>query len=196
MGRSISVFIVFIVMVHVFCSHRPSDTLSQPTIFVSIPPQKYFVEQICDTRFIVKTLIPAGASPHTFEPKPSQMVELSKARLYFTVGVEMERAWLPRIRKLNPNLKIVASDSGISKLSMEKDGAMKKITTHAGHDHDHSNHECDAPRNQQHDEDNRVGLWDIAEHHSVTSNSSCKVPSASNNDTMSPMCHMASVNPQ
>ena len=100
------------------CSRQVPETSGQLTVFVSIPPQKYFAERLCSGFCEVKTLIPAGASPHTYEPKPSQMAELSKARLYFSVGVEMEKAWLPRLQKINRQLRVVATDSGIEKRRM------------------------------------------------------------------------------
>lgn len=100
------------------CSRREPGLTGKMLIYVSVPPQKYFVNRICGESCTVKSLIPSGASPHTFEPKPSQMADLAEAILYFAVGVEMEQVWLPRIQKINPHLKIVHTDSGISKLSM------------------------------------------------------------------------------
>jgi len=50
-------------------------------VFVSLPPQKYFVQQIGRALVDVEVMIPAGADPHIYEPKPRQMVALSKARL-------------------------------------------------------------------------------------------------------------------
>jgi zinc transport system substrate-binding protein len=47
-------------------------------VFVSIAPQKYFVQKIGGDLVSVAVLVPAGADPHTYEPKPKQMAELSK----------------------------------------------------------------------------------------------------------------------
>jgi zinc transport system substrate-binding protein len=102
------------------------------TIFVSILPQKYFVEKICGEYATVRALIPPGASPHTFEPKPSQMTELAHARLFLSIGVEMEQLWLPKIGALYPKLRIVATDSGIAKSFMED----KTEDHHAHNDHE------------------------------------------------------------
>ncbi len=137
------------------CMRRSTGEPDKNLIFVSILPQKYFVERIAGSGFTVKALIPAGASPHSFEPRPSQMAELAKARLYFSTGVEMEKAWLPRIRKVNPRLRVVACDSGIEKRRMEPSapgpggvgdghrghdphggGAELHADDHRGHDHE------------------------------------------------------------
>lgn len=110
------------------CSKSPEIDTGQKTVFVTIPPQKFIVESITDSSYKIETLIPAGASPHTYEPKPSQMVLLAKAEVYFSTGVEMEKVWLPKIKAVNPNLQIIATDSGIIKL---------QPVSHHGHDEHH-----------------------------------------------------------
>lgn len=88
------------------------------SVFVSIVPQKYFLQQICKNLVNVQVMIHTGANPHTYEPKPQQMVALSKAQLYFAVGIEVEGTILKKIAATNPNLKIVRTDHGIEKLAM------------------------------------------------------------------------------
>ncbi len=89
-------------------------------VFVSIPPQKYFVQQIGKERVDVAVMIPAGADAHVYEPKPRQMVALSEARLYFAVGVQpFEQLWLKKITVSHPNLLVVHTDQGIRKIPME-----------------------------------------------------------------------------
>lgn len=92
-----------------------SDKIS---VFVSIVPEKYFVEKVGKDLVSVSVLVPPGSSPHSYEPRPSQMAGLSRAKLFFTIGVEFENAWIPRIRDNATALKIVPIDSGIEKLTM------------------------------------------------------------------------------
>jgi zinc transport system substrate-binding protein len=106
----------------VFSCGKPAVENHKPIIAVSIPPQKYFVEKIADGLFDVIVMIPPGASPHTYEPRPSQMIALSKATLYFSIGLEFEKAWLKRLNKSYPQMTFVAADSGIEKISMEDCG--------------------------------------------------------------------------
>lgn len=87
-------------------------------VFVSIAPQKYFVRKIGGTLVNVSILVPSGADPHTYEPKPAQMVELSKSALYFAVGVDFEKAWLKRIAATHPRMRIIHTDEGIAKIPM------------------------------------------------------------------------------
>jgi zinc transport system substrate-binding protein len=87
-------------------------------VFVSIAPQKYFVQKIGGNLVNVSLLVPAGADPHTYEPKPRQMVELSKSALYFAVGIDFEKAWLKKIAATHPRMRIVHTDEGIAKIPM------------------------------------------------------------------------------
>ena len=90
----------------------------KPVVFVSILPQKYFVEQIAGDTVDVEVMVMPGASPATYEPRPRQMAMLAKADLYFAIGVPFERTWLPRIKATNPNLTIVPLDKKLRKLPM------------------------------------------------------------------------------
>ncbi|MFW5987773.1 MAG: metal ABC transporter solute-binding protein, Zn/Mn family, partial [Methanohalophilus sp.] len=56
------------------------------TVAVSILPQAEFVEKIGGDRVEVVVMIPPGASPHSYEPRPSQLTELSNAEMYAMVG--------------------------------------------------------------------------------------------------------------
>ncbi|MCJ8501490.1 metal ABC transporter solute-binding protein, Zn/Mn family [Desulfatitalea alkaliphila] len=101
------------------------------TVFVSILPQQYFVHQIAGDLVQVQVMVSPGAGPHTYEPKPAQMAALAGARLYFSVGVAFEQAWLPRFKSVNPNMRVVAMDQGIEKMAMD---------AHAHHHHDDHPH--------------------------------------------------------
>ncbi|MBW1683205.1 MAG: zinc ABC transporter substrate-binding protein [Deltaproteobacteria bacterium] len=87
-------------------------------VFVSIPPQKYFVERIGRKNVRVSVMVRPGANPATYEPSPSQMASLSRARVYFATGVPFEKTWLSRFAKTAPRLRIVHTDRDIKKLPM------------------------------------------------------------------------------
>ena len=46
-------------------------------VFVSVLPQKYFVQQIGKDHVNVQVMVQPGASPATYEPKPRQMAALA-----------------------------------------------------------------------------------------------------------------------
>ena len=92
-------------------------------VFVSIAPQQYFVQQIGKALVDVEVMIPAGADPHIYEPKPRQMVALSGARLYFAIGVQpFEKILLKKIAAAHPNLRVIHTDQGIQKIPMAAHG--------------------------------------------------------------------------
>jgi zinc transport system substrate-binding protein len=85
---------------------------------VSILPQKTFVKAIGGDKVNVSLMVLPGDSPHTYEPKPSQMKDVAKATLYFAIGVEFEHVWLPKFQSLNPDLKIIDLTQDIHKIPM------------------------------------------------------------------------------
>jgi len=88
-------------------------------VTVSILPQRYFVEKIGGERVKVTVMVLPGANPATYEPRPSQLVALSKSRAYFTIGVPFERVWLKRVARMNPGIQIVRTERGIERRMME-----------------------------------------------------------------------------
>ena len=87
-------------------------------VFVSILPQKYFAEKLLGEKAEVEVLIGAGMSPHTYEPLPQQMSKLSRADMFFTVGIPFEQVIINRLKNLCPKLSIVPTDENIDKIKM------------------------------------------------------------------------------
>jgi zinc transport system substrate-binding protein len=75
--------------------------------FVSVLPLKYFVERVGGDAVEVSVMVGPGRSPHTYEPTPRQMAELSRTQIYYRVGVPFEQIWIKRIADLNPHLRFV-----------------------------------------------------------------------------------------
>jgi len=96
-------------------------------IAVSILPQKFPVEKIVKDRFLVEVMVPPGSSPATYNVKPNQLLSIKKARLYFSIGVPFERAWIDRFKSVNKKLKIVDSAKYIKKIPI----------LHHEHKHEH-----------------------------------------------------------
>jgi zinc transport system substrate-binding protein len=113
--RFLSVALISLFMLCILPSAFARERLP---VFVSIVPQQFIVQQIGKDLVVVKVMVEPGASPHTYEPKPRQMADLSKAAAYFAIGVEFEKVWLKKITAANPNLKVVRTDQGIEKIAM------------------------------------------------------------------------------
>ena len=86
----------------------PNTVQAGPTtVFVSIAPQKYFVERIGGDEVQVEVMVNPGESPATFNPNPKKMSQLANAKLYFSIGVPFEKVWISRIKNIQPKLKVV-----------------------------------------------------------------------------------------
>jgi len=96
-------------------TRSPSETLQ---VMVSIAPQKYFVERIGGGYVNVDVMVPPGAEPHTFEPKPEQLKALSRSDAYLRIRIEFEAAWMDKIKATNPRMLIVDTTQGIQRIPM------------------------------------------------------------------------------
>ena len=77
-------------------------------IFVSIIPQKYFVERIGGNDVTVEVMVKPGESPATFNPNPKKMSRLANSKLYFSIGVPFERIWISRLKAIHPDLQFIS----------------------------------------------------------------------------------------
>ena len=113
MIRLVGCFLFFAVLV------SPHVLLAGPVqICVSILPQKTFVQAIGRDLVEVEAMVQPGFNPATYEPKPSQISNLTQTDVYFALGVPFEQAWLDRFEAVNPTMRIVHTESGIEKLAL------------------------------------------------------------------------------
>jgi len=94
-----------------------SYIIAKQTIIVSIVPEQTFLKEIVKDKFNIEVMVKPGNSPHTYEPKPSQMKSISKAKLYLSIGVEFENSWLNKFHNQNKSLKIINIEKGIKKIN-------------------------------------------------------------------------------
>lgn len=94
------------------CRHQQQD--NRTIITVSIEPLRYVVEAVAGDKYQVKTLMPQGASPETYEPTPRQMVALGESQFVFRMGsLGFEQTQLPRMMNSLPNVSLVDAAQGI-----------------------------------------------------------------------------------
>ncbi|TKJ30724.1 MAG: cation ABC transporter substrate-binding protein [Chloroflexi bacterium B3_Chlor] len=85
-------------------------------VAVSIVPQKYFVERIGGDSVNVSVMVGPGFNPATYEPKPSQIQQLSVTQMYVRIGVPFEAAWMDRIAAANEHMLIVDQSEGVERM--------------------------------------------------------------------------------
>lgn len=127
-------------IVHTATMASQTSAPSPKTVFVSILPQKLFVQQIGGDLLDIEVMVQPGASPATYEPKPSQMRKLAASKAYFAIGVPFEKAWLDKIAGVNPNMHIIHTDSGIEKMTMGSHHHEEQPADHHEAETDHEEH--------------------------------------------------------
>lgn len=125
----------------------PAGATARIQVFVSIPPQKYMVQRIGGDRVDVHVMVYPGASPHTYEPRPRQMVAIARTDLYFTIGVEFEAAWMKKLAATNPAMKIVRMQDGI-----------RRFPVTGYHDHEENRHHGDEDHGRDDKHPHRPGF--------------------------------------
>jgi zinc transport system substrate-binding protein len=110
----ISITIVFL-LITFGCNTAQPQKSDRINVVVSIQPQLEYVEKIGSERITASAMIPPGASPHTYEPLPSQITSLATADIYAEVGsgVEFELAWLDKLTATNSKMLLVDCSRGI-----------------------------------------------------------------------------------
>lgn len=97
-------------------------------LFVSIAPLRPLVEAIVGDDFDISVLVPAGASPESFEPTPRQFIALNDAKAIFAVGlIDFERSLLARVEHKE---RIADLSHGIELIAGS--------CSHSHHDHNHN----------------------------------------------------------
>ncbi|WP_353570216.1 zinc ABC transporter substrate-binding protein [Candidatus Albibeggiatoa sp. nov. BB20] len=124
---------------------------AQLPVYVSILPQKYFVERIGGEHVNVSVMVQAGHSPATYEPTPQQMVKLSQTKLYFKIGVPFENVWLHKLQQNNPQLMVIDTRQGIDLQAMPDIEML--FSEHHEEAHEHEEHHEEAHEHEEHHEE-------------------------------------------
>lgn len=132
---------------------QPALGSRQPVgVVTSILPLAFIVGEVGGERVKVDALVPPGASPHTFEPVPSDMVKLQQARYFVSVGAGFD-GWfdkllgaasgaLERVTLIAaPNLEPLEADHHHDHgHGHEREHAKEQAESHRGHGHAEAKH--------------------------------------------------------
>ncbi len=91
-------------------------------ILTTIIPQSELIQKIGGGHIDLTIMVPAGESPHTYEPTPEQMIKVAQATAYFTVGsgVEFEVAQMDTILEQNLDLIVFDCSENITVLAFDE----------------------------------------------------------------------------
>ncbi|KAA0964792.1 adhesin [Sporosarcina sp. ANT_H38] len=115
-----------------------TDKLS---IYTTVYPLQYFTERIGGDHVEVKSIYPAGADEHTFEPTQKDMMALADSDLFYYIGLGLE-GFVENAEKTmkNEHVKMIATAEAIPDEMLDEGHS---------HDADTNGHEEDV----EHDED-------------------------------------------
>ena len=125
MSKRIILILVVLLPSLLFAGGSAEAVSDKSVVVVSILPHAFFVEQLAGSEVQVLTLVGEGQNPHSYEPSPSQMAQLSKAKVWVLSGTEFELALRPKIQKQYPKLLVIDGTEGMTFRQLEED------------DHDH-----------------------------------------------------------
>lgn len=109
------------------------------SVVTSVIPVAYIVEELGGARVNVTALVPPGASPQTFEPVPSNVRKLARARYFVGIGGEFD-AFLEKL--------LVAAPKGIETVALFKAPDLNLLE---GEEHHHHGGEKAAKKADHHD---------------------------------------------
>ncbi|MBM4306512.1 MAG: zinc ABC transporter substrate-binding protein [Deltaproteobacteria bacterium] len=116
-GISVLIFILITFFIFASCQKKEQQTakVEKIKVITTLFPLYDFAKTIGQDKADVVLLLPPGVEPHSFEPKPEDIVRINKADLFVYTGKYME-PWAGDILKGldHKNLIVVDSSHGIS----------------------------------------------------------------------------------
>ncbi len=85
-------------------------------VAVSIGPEVQWVNAVGGDKVNVTLMVPPSADPHTYEPLPGQLKQISNAKMYAEIGspLEFETNYMNKIEAANPHMLIVNCSEGVT----------------------------------------------------------------------------------
>ncbi|WP_404347347.1 zinc ABC transporter substrate-binding protein [Sutcliffiella horikoshii] len=155
-----SIFIAMMLVVFTFlvgCNsdNQASDGSEKLTVYTTIFPLEDFTKKIGGDHVDVKSVFPAGADAHTFEPSTKTMSEMASADAFIYSGVGAE-GFADKAKGVleNEDVTIVAAGDGIELHSEEEHDHEHEEEAHEEeHDHEHEEEAHEEEHDHEHEEE-------------------------------------------
>jgi zinc transport system substrate-binding protein len=134
--RRLSIYLLLILGMSV-----SSAAGQRPIAIASIFPVADLAQQVGGEHWEVITLIPAGASAHTYEPTPEQARSFAQARLFFQIGLGLEY-WLEKLVRAAKSSRLLTVDlsAGVETIPVPSPTLPPRAPPRASHERGHSHH--------------------------------------------------------
>lgn len=138
----VSIVLVLTMMVSACGSKEDKDVVTEKggdmlSVYTTVYPLQYFTKQIGGELVDVKSIYPAGADEHSFDPTQKDMMALSEADLFFYIGLGLE-GFVENAQKTlkDQHVEMVATAESISEDQLgENDDAHENHQDEEHHDH-------------------------------------------------------------
>lgn len=129
------IFVITIVAKELRTTNTWGDSEGKVKVIATLFPQYDFAKQIGKEKVEVQLLLPPGIESHTFEPTPTDIININNADLFIYTGEEME-PWADRIASsITSDTKIVDASSRVDLLKAEEE---EHEEGEEEHDHEHT----------------------------------------------------------
>lgn len=118
-------------LVFLFGSLAGAYGASPVNVLVAVPPYVEIARALGGDAVTVQTLLEAGESHESFAPTPGRVLGWRHAELYWSIGLDFESQWLPKLQTLASGMEVV-------------DSPLDLHAGPAGHDHAHGHAHGDA----------------------------------------------------
>ena len=85
-------------------------------VFVTVPPQAYFVKRIGAEHVSVSVMVQPGHGPETYEPTLKQMAKMAKTDLFFLLGLPSELRLAKALKDQYPLMRLIYCCEGVAQL--------------------------------------------------------------------------------
>lgn len=119
-----------------------SEESNKETIYASFYPIYNLTKQIAGDKFIVKSFTNLNTEVHDFEPSAKDMADLSKAKVLFLSGADLE-SWKDKVEEVS-KIEMVDTSKGIDLIKAEDE---------EDDDHDHEDSDENEKNDKDHHED-------------------------------------------
>jgi zinc transport system substrate-binding protein len=107
MKKQFAIFFYLVILCSFMTSYSHAGRIK---VIASIAPLADFAKQVGGERVDIKLLLPPGASPHTYEPTPKVIKDISDAEVFLKIGAGFE-FWAEKIIKVSENKKIIVVET-------------------------------------------------------------------------------------
>lgn len=135
-------------------SVNSNEDSNKETIYASFYPIYNLTKQIAGDKFNVKSFTNLNTEVHDFEPSAKDMAELSKAKVLFLSGADLE-SWKDKVEEAS-KIEMVDTSKGIDLIKTEDE---------EDHDHEHEDSQEDEHEDSEKEEDHDHEDGEEEHHH-------------------------------